>query len=186
MIEFLSRYYALAVFIISGGALSFAYYAQYAWGMEPCVLCVYQRIPYWITFLLSGARFLGTRSLLNVSELIPHSGVSMIFSGISWVLHFLKRYYLLLCTLVFMSGAGIAFYHSGVEMKFFPAPISCSGVKKIKGLSVADLEKALMARPAVRCDQVALRILGFSATQWNFLIFLGLFGVSGLLWIKRR
>lgn len=75
-------------------------------------------------------------------------------------------------------------FRSGDEV--FPSTAFMFWGKKIKGLSVEDLEKALMARPAVRCDQVALRILGFSATQWNLLMFLGLFGVSGLLWIKRR
>ncbi len=186
MIEFLSRYYTLAIFMISAGALSFAYYAEHAWGIEPCVLCVYQRIPYWCSFFLSGARFFGTKKLLNISHIIPHDGISLGWFGLTWIIHFFKKRYLLLCAFIFMMGAGISFYHSGVEMKFFSPPLSCSGIKNFKGLSINDLEKALMARPAVRCDQVALRIFGISATQWNLLIFLGLFGMSGVLWIKRR
>ncbi len=40
------------IFAVSATALANAYIAQYAFGQEPCVLCLYQRVPYAVAGVL--------------------------------------------------------------------------------------------------------------------------------------
>ena len=51
----LKRKISLLAFFLCTGLVTFAYYAQYQWGIEPCPLCLIQRFFY---FLL-GLTFLG-------------------------------------------------------------------------------------------------------------------------------
>ena len=39
-----TRIYFLVGFLAAGGALGFAYYLQYVHGLEPCPLCIFQRV----------------------------------------------------------------------------------------------------------------------------------------------
>lgn len=43
---------------ISAFALSMAFTAQYIFGLEPCILCLYQRIPYALVIALGLTGFL--------------------------------------------------------------------------------------------------------------------------------
>jgi disulfide bond formation protein DsbB len=85
----------------SAVALATALTAQYAFGLEPCVLCQYQRIPYWTAGAIALAAI-----LVPVSDR----------RGIAWTL-----------AVVFACGAALAVYHFGVEQsggtRRRPAPI---------------------------------------------------------------
>lgn len=152
--------YTFSIFFISISALFLAYFAEHIWGLEPCSLCLYERIPYGIS---AGA------SLLSLT--VP------IF----------RKYLPFLCTLIFLSSSFLGGYHVGVEWKIFAPPLSCASSKNFKGLSISEMEKAIMRRPVVRCDQVNWRILSRSAAEWNFGLYLGLLLISGgMLWSRRR
>ncbi len=47
------RYIPLAILAASVAALGAAYIAEYAFGLEPCILCLYQRLPFVATGLLA-------------------------------------------------------------------------------------------------------------------------------------
>ena len=46
------RLILLAILAASMGALGMAYVAEVVFGLEPCILCLYQRVPYAITGVL--------------------------------------------------------------------------------------------------------------------------------------
>jgi disulfide bond formation protein DsbB len=70
--------------------------------------------------------------------------------------------YVLALLLVANSIFGI--YHSGVEWKFWAGPTTCTGG------AVATDGLPDLGKPAVMCDQPAIRILGLSLAGWNAII----------------
>lgn len=122
-------------------ALGTAYTAQYVFGLEPCVLCLYQRIPYAVAGVLALAAIL-----------MPRGSGRLILMGI--------------CVPVFLIGAGIAFYHVGVEQHWWVSAAGCGG--SVSSLaSVADLQAGLMAPPIKACDDVDWTLFGLSMTVYN-------------------
>jgi len=60
-------------------------------------------------------------------------------------------------------------YHAGVEWGFWPGPSGCTGALA-KADSMQDFLKQLETTKVVRCDAVAIRILGLSLACWNAVI----------------
>lgn len=127
--------------LISLLALSLAYISQYVFGLEPCILCLYQRVPYFI------AIFIGVTSF------------------------FVKgRARLFLVTLIglsYLSGAGVAFYHTGVENGVFKMQQECGDSGEIEG-SIEAMRQKLLGKTHVPCDKPQFVFLGFSMAAWNF------------------
>ena len=89
------RFFFWLMLAASLGALAYALVSQYAFGFEPCLLCQYQRIPYWTVAGLS---------LIELS--VP--GVDR--RGAAGLIAF-----------VFACGAALALYHVGVEQRWWQA-----------------------------------------------------------------
>jgi disulfide bond formation protein DsbB len=68
-------------------------------------------------------------------------------------------------------------YHSGVEWGLWQGPTDCTG-SLTQADSVTDFLKQLQTVKVVRCDAVAIRILGLSLAGWNAVISAGLFGLA--------
>jgi disulfide bond formation protein DsbB len=115
---------------------------QYIGEMAPCELCLLQRWPHKIAIGL---------------------GVLILVLPNRWIA--------LLGALVVLGGAGIAFYHFGVELKYWPGPDTCTGLPDMGNALSVD---ALWARPVVRCDDIPWSLLGISMAGWNGIISLGL------------
>lgn len=130
-------------------ALCVAWLAQYGFGLAPCHLCLLQRDAYWAAIALSAlAIVLGPRS--------------------PW-----RRWAMALIGLAFVTGAGIALYHVGVEQTWWEGADSCVG-GGLSGLTGADLEAAIMNAPVTRCDDVAFELFGISMAGYNGLLSLAL------------
>lgn len=127
----------------SAVALSAAYISQYFFGLNPCVLCVYQRIPYWIIIAITSLTILFDRKNKYVKVLI------------------------ILCLLLFVADASIAAFHVGVEYKWWEGTDSCG--TKIQPKNVEELKEMLMKAPVSRCDEPAFLFLNISMAGWNFL-----------------
>ena len=136
--------FLLAIAVISLGS---AYIAEYGFGLKPCVLCLYQRIPYAVIGLIA---ILG----LLLSHSIPCHRCLLFFSA-----------------LTFLTGASIAGYHVGVEYHWWEGP-GCGGGGL--GATIDELKSIIMDAPSVRCDQPAFVFLGLSMAGWNFFYSLGL------------
>ena len=112
---------------------------QYWLGHEPCKLCLYERIPYFLSILL-------------IIKII-----------------FIKRYEkitLLILSLVFISGATLAFYHFGIEQGFFSESSVCATGDLSKILSKEELLKELKQN-SISCKDVSFRMLGLSLAAIN-------------------
>jgi|SRR5579885_1633128 len=143
---------AASVVVVGGALLS-----QYVGGLQPCELCLYQRWPYYAAIVLTGgAAALGRQEA--------------------------TRAVVALCALLFLAGGVVAFYHVGVEQKWFAGPTACTA-PSLTGGSIADLKAQLLATPPVRCDEVQWSLFGISLAGWNLLasFVLVIFCVAALL-----
>ena len=112
---------------------------QYWLGHDPCKLCLYERIPYFLSMLL-------------IIKII-----------------FIKKYervILLILFLVFMSSTALSFYHFGIEQGFFSESLACTTGDLSKTLSKEELLEQLKQN-RISCKDVSFRILGFSLAAIN-------------------
>lgn len=141
-------------------ALIFAYISQYVFGFEPCILCFYQRKPFFFIAILT---FLGRFLLRKKSrqKLIIIAGIALL-----------------------AVNAAIAFYHSGVEKKIFTGPSSCSSVDLAEISDLQELSRKITETQAVRCDEPQFYFLGLTIAEWNLLYCLTLMIL--VWWMMRR
>ena len=144
---------AIASFIVVGSAIS----SEIFGGLAPCVLCLYQRIPYAITIALGLAGFAAPRLLVPL---------------------------MLLAALAFLTGGGIAVFHVGVEEAWWTGTEACVGTQD-KAASIDELRAQIMATPVVRCNDIQWSLFGISMAGYNVLTSLALAGFA-LLAAKRN
>ena len=122
---------------------------QYWLGHEPCKLCLYERIPYFLSMLL-------------IIKIL-----------------FIKKYEkttLLILSLVFISSAALAFYHFGIEQGFFSESLACVTGDLSKALSKEEILEQLKQN-SISCKDVNFRILGLSLAAINTIFSLILSGI---------
>src|SRR5262249_8308733 len=96
-----------------------------------------------------------------------------------------RRPHLFLCAAALVIGAGIAFYHVGVEHHWIAGPEACTGGPS--GItSLEDLKKKLMATQVVRCDELAWTMFGLSVAGYNAIASLILAAFSLAAAIRRK
>jgi len=134
----------LFIFIGSLIALSGAYLAEFI-GFEPCILCLYQRIPYWCAIFLC---LMGILARANNKKLF---GFILLAIGLA-----------LLCEI------GIAFYHVLVEHHIIRETTECASSINLSDNPKIALEQ-LSATPAISCAHPEIIILGVSMAEWNLL-----------------
>ena len=122
-----------------------AYYFEYIVGLFPCRLCYWQRYPHFVNILI-----------LPLIYFFPIR--SLIFIGMGSML----------------ASTALAFFHVGVEQKYWQGPNSCS-YASIEGLTTDQLLDKIMSAPIVRCDEIAWELMGISMAGWNILISFCLF-----------
>ena len=158
-----SRALALFVTLISAVILGGALASQYLGGLQPCMLCLWQRYPYGVAIALGVlALILGGRE--------------------GWA-----EPVILLMGVVLLVGAGIAAFHAGVEYGWWTGLETCGGVRPPSD-SVEELRRRLLEAPLVRCDEPAWTLLGISLAGFNFLaaVPLGLFTIAGAVRLWRN
>ncbi|WP_337998048.1 disulfide bond formation protein B [Oleispirillum naphthae] len=146
--------------VTSLGILAAAFVMQYVFGIDPCVLCTYQRVPYALT---TGFALFGTAMPLAPAR---------------------RRTVVLICAAIFAAGAALALYHVGVEQAWWAGSQGCTG--ETATLTLADMEKALSVKPTVRCDAVPWTLFGLSLTAYNLIASSGLTLLCLILASERR
>jgi disulfide bond formation protein DsbB len=144
---------ALFLLIASAGSLLAAFFFQYVVGLQPCVLCIWQRWPYAAVIVL-------TILVLTAAARTPK----------------LRAALLALCGVALLFGGGVAVFHVGVEQHWWTGTPGC-GVPATAN-SIDALRAQIMAAPVVRCDQVAWSLFGISMAGYNILISLALAAVA--------
>ena len=134
----------ILLFLGSAVLLLGAYGFQYIGGLQPCVLCIYQRLPHLAILLLTLAAIL----------LVSRPPATLLLS--------------LLAGLVLLASAGIAGYHVGVEQKWWEGPADCQASGTAE--TVAALRAQLLEKPVARCDEVPWSLFGVSMAGYNMLI----------------
>jgi len=138
-----ARSIPLAILTLSVGGMAVAYAAQYGFGLEPCVLCFYQRLPYALAGLLALVAF-G----------LPAPGPRAVAVG--------------LCGVVFLAGSAIAFYHVGVEQHWWTSVVSCGG-ELGPGMTIEEMQRLLSQKPPKPCDVIDWSLFGLTLAGYNAL-----------------
>lgn len=139
------------ILLVAVATLSSVYSAQYMGGLRPCVLCLYERIPWF-----------AAAALMLVGILMPASA-----SG--W------RGLLLLCGLAMLASTALAGYHVGVEQKWWAGPGACSAPEQLPQ-NLDELKNLLLptAEKPPRCDEIPWSLWGISMAGYNGILSVGL------------
>ncbi len=150
------RTLALAVALGGAAILGTALAFQHIGGLAPCVLCYWQRYPYWAAIPLAAAAALVAGANRRLAAAL-----------------------LALAAIVLVADAGIAAFHVGVEFKWWEGTAQCGGTRAPSG-SLEELRARLLAAPIVRCDEPAWTLFGVSMAGYNFFAALALAAVAAL------
>ncbi|MEZ5815186.1 MAG: disulfide bond formation protein B [Alphaproteobacteria bacterium] len=134
-------------------------------GLEPCILCVYQRFPYLAVIVF------GTAGLALKKRFPPLPRLMIGVSGVT-----------------FLINSGIAFYHTGVEQKWWKSAVEGCAVPHFRDEPQSILENILSA-PTANCAEIPWQdpILGLSMANYNVLLCFGLAVVCALsVYLLRR
>lgn len=145
------RIVPLAILAVSAGALGVAYTAQYAFGVEPCRLCLYQRVPY-----------AGSGLLAILALGLPSEGRA-------------RAWAVALCAVLFLAGAVIAFHHVGVERHWWASAASCAaGGGEVAEMTLEEMKARLLAPAEKPCDVVDWALFGLSMATYNVAVSLAM------------
>ena len=149
---------SIASLALLGGAHAFEHFG----GLAPCVLCLQQRDAHWAALALAALILIAIFALPR----LPAPVLIGLFAGL---------------TLAYLAGSGLAFYHMGVEWKWWEGPQACAAGSNSGGFTVEDLAKSLsQAASGPSCDDVAWSLFGISMAGYNFILSLGLLALSAL------
>jgi disulfide bond formation protein DsbB len=137
---------ALGLLLIAFATIAGAWVFEWA-GYAPCELCLMQRWAY----------YAGVPLAALVAIIAARGPRTLAGAGLA------------LLGLIFIGSALFGAYHAGVEWGFWPGPTGCTGALT-RADSMADFLKQLETTKVVRCDAVAIRILGLSLAGWNAVI----------------
>lgn len=121
-------------------SLAFALVSEYGFGLKPCELCIFQRIPYAVAIPLS---------LLGL-WLARHGRVFCLLGG-----------------LLFVVDSGIGFYHTGVEKHWIKGPEACTDQGGSAPMSLEQILAKIQAAPIVACDQPQWEFHGITMAAMN-------------------
>ena len=130
------------IFLISFIALISAYFIEYVLGHQPCNLCVYERIPYFLAILIV---------LINYKY------------------NKLEKYLILSLAIIFLIATILSLYHLGIEQGFIRESLLCD---LEKGANIVDKDEILkqLQQKNISCKDVAFKIFGLSLTSYNIII----------------
>jgi disulfide bond formation protein DsbB len=140
------RFIAGAILVIAGATILAALFSEYVLGMRPCLLCLYQRWPYYAALPIAAL----------IVAIGPGSRVT--------------RAGLALLGLIFAASAVLAGYHVGVEWGFFLGPTGCGGAAAPTAASMDDFMRQLETVRVVSCTEPAWVFLGLSMAGWNAVV----------------
>ena len=116
-----------------------AFIIEHKFGHQPCKLCLYERIPYFISILL----------ILKIFFIKSYNKIT-----------------LLALILVFIISTILAFYHFGIEQGFFEESLACTNRNLMESTTKEELLEQL-EQNTTSCKEVSFRILCFSLAAIN-------------------
>ena len=132
----------IAIFLISLIALISAYFIEHVLGHQPCSLCLYERIPFFLAILII---------LINYKY------------------DKLEKFLILLLSMIFFTATILSSYHFGIEQGFIQESLLCN---LEKGANIVDKDEILkqLQQKSISCKDVTFKIFGLSLTSYNIII----------------
>ena len=130
------------IFLISFIALVSAYFIEYILGHQPCNLCLYERIPYFLAILIV---------LINYKD------------------NKLEKYIILSLAIIFLIATILSLYHLVIEQGFIQESLLCDLEKGANILNKDEILKQLQQKN-ISCKDVTFKIFGLSLTSYNIII----------------
>ena len=134
--------FLIIIFAIISLAIISALIIQYWLGHEPCKLCIYERIPYFLSILL----------LIKILLFKKYEKIT-----------------LFILFLIFIASAVLAFYHFGIEQGFFSESFVCKAGDLSGTLSKEQLLEQLN-KNSISCKEASFRVLGLSLATINTIL----------------
>ena len=119
-----------------------AYFIEYILDHQACRLCIYERVPYFLSAFLI---------------------LKLLFSKKN------EKIILIIISFVFLCGAALSFYHFGIEQGFFKESIACSTGDIMNSLTKEELLEKLK-KNTISCKDVSFRVFGFSLATINIIL----------------
>ena len=133
-----------------------AYFIEYILDHQACRLCIYERVPYFLSVFLI---------------------LKLLFSKKN------EKIILIIISFVFLCGAALSFYHFGIEQGFFEESIACSTGDIMNSLTKEELLEKLK-KNTISCKDVSFRVFGFSLATINIILSLILSVIFAKLFIN--
>ena len=132
----------IGIFLVSFISLISAYFIEYILGHQPCDLCIYERIPYFLAILIV---------LINYKY------------------KKLEKYLILFLAIIFLTSLILSLYHLGIEQGFIQESLLCDIEK---GANIVDKDEILkqLQQKSISCKDVTFQIFGLSLTSYNIII----------------
>jgi len=139
MTERINKKFLFTLLIFVSFVLIAAFVIEHKLDHQPCKLCLYERIPYFLSVLL----------------------IIKIF-----FIRIYERETLLVLSLVFIISTCLAFYHFGIEQGFFKESLACATENLSENITKEELLEHL-GQNTISCKDVSFRIFGFSLAAIN-------------------
>ena len=156
MTEQINKKILFGILIFICFVLIFAFVVEYTFGHQPCKLCLYERIPYFLSV------FFITKILL---------------------INFFNKEALFMLSLIFIVSACLAFYHFGIEQGFFKESLACTTENLTENITKEELLEKLKLN-TISCKDVSFRVFGFSLAAINTILSLILSAIFIKLFIN--
>ena len=149
---------AVLVAILAAAAPLFARASEGLFGLAPCELCLWQRAPYWVAFVLS------------------------VLAALDWRRGTLLR----LAALAALASAAVAAFHLGVEFGWWPSPLAgCQAPGLGTAASLEEMMRSLAPTPTKPCDEPTFLIPGLPLSMAAMNLIYGV-ALAGLAWTAAR
>ena len=145
------KYWFWIVSILSLFAISSALIAEHFFKLEPCSMCLKQRHPYY---------FIIVAFMLNIFFRLQK-----------------KIWFYVGVQVSSIYGLFYAIWHVGIENKFLPGPVGCSGGLEISN-NVSSLKDQIISKTVINCEEVIWSFFGVSAATINTFIILVIFIIN--------
>ena len=139
MTEQINKKILFGILIFICFVLIFAFVVEYTFGHQPCKLCLYERIPYFLSVLL----------IIKIFFISTY-----------------ERGTLLILSLIFIISTCLAFYHFGIEQGFFEESLACTAGNLSESITKKELLEQL-SQNIISCKDVSFRIFGLSLAAIN-------------------
>ena len=139
MTEKINKKFLFIILIFISLILFSAFIIEYKLGHQPCKLCIYERIPYFLSILL----------ILKIFFIKSYEKIT-----------------LLLLSVIFAISSVLAFYHYGIEQGFFNESAVCAVNNLSETQSKEELLEQLK-KNTLSCKDVNFKIFGFSLAAIN-------------------